>query len=195
MDTQLEFTRALVRSILLDKSREWTVQGFGFLRTYFGPTDRPKQYRLNLWDKRFSVPNVSTIHDHPWDLTSLIVAGQMANQRYVPSHIAAGKPTHAFTTIKTGVDGGIDRDGVSYCHLIPQPRESYKIGDTYAQRADEVHQTYFLDGTITLNKRVGDTEHARVFWPFGTHWVDAIPHPATADEVHTAVKYSLGYWF
>lgn len=198
MDTQLEFTRALVRSILLDKNREWTAQGFGFLRTYFGPADRPKQYRLNLWDKAFTVPNVSTIHDHPWDFRSLIVAGQTANQRYdkAPENWSNLDPTHTFSTIKTGINSDLVKSEPRHCTLIPaRDREDYKIGDIYAQRASEIHETSFLDGSITLNQRVGDTEMARVFWPFGTEWVDAKPCLATADEVADTVKRSLDWWF
>jgi hypothetical protein len=201
MNTELEFTRALVRHVLeTTPHTEWTVQGFGFLRTYFGPADRPKQYRLNLWDRTFTVPNVSTIHDHPWDFKSLIVAGQTANQRYDIAPVGwtgpSVRPTHSCTTIRCGVGGGMEKSPPEACTLIPaRDREDYKIGDIYRQRADEIHETFFLDGSITLNQRVGDTERARVFWPYGTEWVDAIPHQATKEEVDRAVAFSLGYWF
>ena len=82
MKNDLTFLKPLVATIMQDDRRSWTVQGFGFLRTYFGPPNAPKMYRLNLWDHHFTVPNVSTIHDHPWDFTSVIVAGEFANQRY-----------------------------------------------------------------------------------------------------------------
>lgn len=42
MDSDLTFTKALVANILIDTNRYWTVQGFGFLRTYFGPPELPK---------------------------------------------------------------------------------------------------------------------------------------------------------
>jgi hypothetical protein len=198
--TDLTFIRPLVQKVLTDDSSEWTVQGFGFLRTYFGPPGSPKMFRLNLWDSRFTVPGVSTIHDHPWDLTSLIVAGDFTNQRYdVVDERHGPRPTfgatHDFATIKTGVGGGIDRSNTSYCILVPQPKERYLPGDTYHQYASEVHETLFMDGSVTLNKRIGDTEHARVFWPFGADWVDAMPRPATQREVFDAVSHSLKEWF
>jgi hypothetical protein len=196
MNIELEFTRALVRKVLTAPSSEWTAQGFGFLRTYFGPPENPKQYRLNLWDKHFTVPNVSTIHDHPWDFKSLIVAGQTANQRYDKAPEAWGLPTHTFSTIRTGINSDLVKSEPQHCTLIPaRVREDYKIGDTYRQRADEIHETSFLDGSITLNQRHGDTEHARVFWPFGTEWVDAKPRAATVDEVRDTVARSLKWWF
>lgn len=200
MKTDLTFLKPLVSAALQDDRREWTAQGFGFLRTYFGPADAPKKFRLNLWNHRFGVPNVSTIHDHPWDLTSLIVAGQTLNQRYRMFAARSGPrpmigPTHDFTTIKTGVGGGLEKSEIGYCTLEKYPLESYHPGDSYKQHAEEIHETKFLDGTVTLNERIGDTEHARVFWPAGTEWVDAIPRPATRDEVADAVLYSLREWF
>jgi hypothetical protein len=200
MKTDLTFLKPLVSTILRDEHREWTVQGFGFLRTYFGPADAPKRFRLNLWDHRFTVPNVSTIHDHPWDFTSVIVAGEFINQRYrqttlAYSRDAPGKFTHAYATIKTGEDGGLDKSSFNACVLEPKSKEPYEPGDVYHQRADEIHETLFVDGAVTLNERIGDTEHARVFWPYGTHWVDAMPRPATPVEVSLAVRNSLQRWF
>jgi hypothetical protein len=199
MQTDLTFLKPLVASVLRDSHREWTVQGFGFLRTYFGPADAPKRFRLNLWDHRFTVPNVSTIHDHPWDFTSIVIAGEFANQRYtmkaLPVQVEPIKYTHAFTTLKTGVGGGLEKSAFNACVLEPKPEELYRPGDVYHQRADEIHETLFADGTVTLNERIGDTEHARVFWPWGTHWVDAMPRPATREEVSIATLNSLKRWF
>src|ERR1039458_5729288 len=98
MKTDLTFLKPLVRHTL-DDVNVWTVQGFGFLRTYFGPPDAPKRFRLNLWDSHFTVPDVSIIHDHPWHFTSIVIAGQLFNNRYI---VEPDGQTHHFTTIKTG---------------------------------------------------------------------------------------------
>lgn len=196
--TDLTFLKPLVAAALQDDRREWTAQGFGFLRTYFGPADAPKKFRLNLWDHRFTVPNVSTVHDHPWDLRSLIVAGPFINQRFMMPWVTPDifpRPTHTFTTIHTGVGGGIVRDDMKQCVLEPRALEQYYPGDEYTQHADEIHETIFEDGCVTLNERVGDTERARVFWPYGTEWVDAFPRAATRDEVVSTVAYALRRWF
>lgn len=192
--TDLMFLKPLVARVLQDNRHQWTVQGFGFLRTYFGPADNPKRFRLNLWDHRFSVKNVSTIHDHPWDLTSLIIAGHMQNQRYVLADYGA-TPSHSYTTIRTGEGGGLIKDPTRLAYLEPKLREIYDPGESYSQKADEIHETIFDDGTVTLNERIGDTEHARVFWPYGTEWVDAIPREASRDEVSDAVLGSLRRFF
>jgi hypothetical protein len=122
----LNFIRPLIISALRDERREWTAQGFGFLRTYFGPPDQPKRFRLNLWDARFTVPNVSTIHDHPWDFKSLIVAGDFGNKRYVMRPTSSqDNPTHAYGIIKTGVGGG-SLSTYENCTLMPYPTEHYE---------------------------------------------------------------------
>jgi hypothetical protein len=195
--TDITFLKPLVASVMQDDRREWTVQGFGFLRTYFGPAETPKKFRLNLWDHRFTVPNVSTIHDHPWDFTSVIVAGEFCNVRYKMKHpkLTDITPTHAYTTIKCGVGGGMTKSDFNACELVSGFEEDYYPGDIYRQRAAEIHETIFVDGAVTLNERVGDTEQARVFWPWGTHWVDAIPRLATREEVSEAVRQSLQRWF
>lgn len=194
MKHDLTFLRPLVEKIMRTPlaHQTWTVQGFGFLRTYFGPPDAPKRFRLNLWDSRFTVPDVSTIHDHPWDFTSIVVAGVFANQRYAVDPCGQ---THHFTTIKTGEGGGLEKADTHEVGLLPKHVELYAPGEVYTQAADEIHETIFKDGTVTLNERIGDTQHARVFWPFGTDWVDAIPREATRGEVGDAVACSLGKWF
>lgn len=195
----LTFIKPLISAALQDDRRSWTVQGFGFLRTYFGPADAPKKFRLNLWDNRFTVPNVSTIHDHPWDFKSLIVAGQFYNQRYRMPWVSPPDlfphPSHSFTVIKTGEGGGLEKSAEGKCVLERMAIEQYLPGDTYSQAASEIHETLFKNGSVTLNERTGDTEHARVFWPYGTNWIDAMPRPATRDEVSDATLRSLRDWF
>lgn len=193
MATDLTFLKPLVAQILQAKTREWTVQGFGFLRTYFGPSANPKKYRLNLWDSQFTAPNVSTIHDHPWDFKSIIIAGKFENQRY--TMIDGNKATHWYTTLKTGEGGGLINDVFKTAILKAKPSEHYYPGHEYEQKANEIHETKFINGSVTINERVGDTEQARVFWPYDTKWVDAIPRKATIEEVDLAVSKSINKWF
>lgn len=192
MKTSLQFVKPLVEQVMRDRNREWTIQGFGFIRTYFGPADAPKSFRLNLWNSRFTVPNVSTIHTHPWDFMSLIVAGIFGNVRY---EMRPDGTTHHFVRIQCGEGGGMTKDTVHERGLIAQRPELYGPGDVYGQRANEIHETFFKDGAVTLNERVGDSEYADVYWPFGTDWVDAIPRKATRDEVAYATEHSLKEWF
>jgi hypothetical protein len=172
------------------------------MRCYLGPPDDPKRFRLNVWDSRYRRKGVSTAHDHPWHFKSVIVAGQFGNQRYQMlkgPYEPRGEsnpvfdPTHHFMTIKTGEGGGGEGLPIEDCVLVPLVLERYGPGNVYFQRADEVHDTKYHDGSVTLNERtrVGDGEHARVFWPYGTEWVDAEPRRATAFEVEQTMALAL----
>jgi hypothetical protein len=55
----------VVRSILEDPMRQWTVQGLGMLRTYL-----PDNARLHIWNPALKFEEVSEHHTHPWDLVS-----------------------------------------------------------------------------------------------------------------------------
>lgn len=91
----------------------------------------------------------------------------------------------------------MERSPIMSSILKPRKPELYGPGGTYAQEASEVHETCYLDGAVTLNERtpLADGDHARVFWPAGEKWVDAIPRAATPDEVEEAVTHSLREWF
>lgn len=186
--------RAAVRSILEHPlEHTWSLQGFGMLRTYFG-NDPDQTWRLNLWDSHFAVPGVSVIHDHPWDFTSWVIAGQFVNRRFYTDVSEYGEPFH-WMTIRTGEGGGPDGpEGTVW--LSPSKPEVLKPGDIYYQSAEEIHYSDYVDGTVTLNKRTRrlDGEHARVFWTFGKKWVDAKPRNACQSEVVEATQRALAHF-
>ena len=190
----IDAQRAMVRLILGDAQMfDWTVQGFGMLRMYIPTPEHPKRFRLNLWNSKLAVPGVSIMHDHPWSFDSLIVNGAFRNVRYVEDHFSGDD--FKFMTIKCGIDGCAMSEP-SKLRLRALPTETYRTGDTYHQDASEIHASYYNDGTVTLNDRIGDTEHARVFWadePQG-YWVDAKPRTATPDEIQTTASLALALW-
>lgn len=173
----------------------WTVQGFGMLRCHF---EADKTYRLNIWDSKLAVPGVSVIHDHPWNFQSWIINGVFRNIRYLEidaQSIECPDRLYDYMTIKTGEGGGARGDPQSmFLHALPT--ELYVTGATYEQLASEIHMSDYLDGTVTLNERtrVGDGEHARVFWPHGEKWVDAEPRKATWEEIADACAGALDIW-
>lgn len=173
---------------------DWTVQGFGMLRAYF---DKDKRFRLNIWDKALAVPDVSLVHDHPWSFNSWIINGALYNQRFLEQPFIDQEAGTKFDymTIKTGEGGGPEGE-VHTTRLLLEPTEVYKTGDSYHQEPTEIHFSGYLDGTVTLNDRIrfGDGEHARVFWPHGQSWVDAMPRKATEMEVLTTISKALKAW-
>ena len=172
---------------------DWTVQGFGMMRCYIPGPVYAKQFRLNIWDESLAVPNVSTIHDHPWHFKSWIINGEFRNVRFVEDHFHGA--SFEYRVIKTGEQGG-EQGPRLRMNLRPLEFETYTGGDTYEQRANEIHRSLPARGTVTLNERtrVGDGEHARVFWPAGEEWVDAKPRKATVDEICSTVALALEKW-
>lgn len=190
---ECDMLTATIKTILMHPHDfKWSLQGFGFLRTYLPWGPAPKRFRLNVWDNALTLPNVSVIHDHPWDFTSYIISGAFRNVRFVEDHFCGEEYMHM--RIKCGELGGSLGTDALPIRLRPMPVEFYYPGDIYQQRADEIHMSGFDSGTVTINDRVGDTEMPRVFWPAGLEWVDAKPREATREEVERTTKLALEKW-
>lgn len=178
---------ALARAVLEHADAfEWSVQGFGMIRTYCDPA---KRYRLNVWDNDLAIPNVSLIHDHPWNFRSWILCGGMANQRFL--EFRHWGEEFEWMQIIPGHDGG--SQGPRYAtRLHAMAEEHYSAGGSYHQFKDEIHRSVFQNGTVTINDRTERGEDvARVFWPAGEEWVDAKPRLALPGELHRTVKRAL----
>ena len=186
----MSMEKALVKEILSHAANfDWSVQGFGMFRLYLGG----KATRLHVWDSRFRAISVSDIHDHPWDFESQIVAGRLVNKRLVETN---AEPNFTYSTIQCGAMA-CTMTPSKYVSLRWETPETYGEGATYKQHHSEIHVSEPLDGTVSIIRRTfgEDTEHARVFWPVGTSWVDAKPRPATVVEVLYMSRQSLELWF
>lgn len=206
---QFNTVRTLVRGILeqaLEQPDEvtntrWSLQGFGMLRVHL-----PGDYRLNVWDSRYRVKDVSLIHDHPWNFESLVVSGRLINRRFVTAHAASGSRGELveWAKLKPGPGGGLlgriasgrERSEGGVVKLCAREPEVYVAGDTYQQARDEVHRSDPEDGCVTFNRRTERlvVDEARVFWPVGTSWVSAEPRLATREEVKRIVSLALAGW-
>lgn len=169
------------------------------LRTYL---DANRVYRLQVWDTRYRVENVSLIHDHPWNFKSTIIAGKLFNTRYQLRPYHHGKPydeaaLYHEKVIVAGEGGGVE--GKSELVLLnKQPVETYLEGDSYSQQWFEIHESTFVDGTVTVIERQWpkeDRDRALVYYPVGEAWVSAEPRPATPEEIETITKNALERWF
>lgn len=177
--------------------RRWEVQGFGMLRTYL-----PDDVRLQIWDPRLAVWGNNAVHDHPWDFSSTIIAGTIFNERFrftesdedvlVAKHYLARR-------IKPGIGGGrLDQDP-SDVLLMSKGIEVYGPGETYSQRAAELHVTRYALSTITLLRRTGrlERDEAMSLWP-AEQEAESIfyePRPATKNEVHAVCSRALSLHF
>lgn len=174
---------------------KWQVQGLGMLRTYLRD-----DWRLHIWDKSVRTPNVSPLHEHPWDLHSTIVAGTLYNTRYFPVTEYPGPlslPVMKYNgaVIKCG-EGACTLTDVQPFYLAEKPYETYFEGDSYYQSKDEIHKTDAEDGTVTLVYRTfyPEREKARVYWRTG-EFVSAEPRRATEEEIKRITKTALDRWF
>lgn len=191
--------KAFVR-YLLEQHRNlplqhWTAQGFGFLRLKINDS-----VRIHVWDQRLRIPGASDIHDHTqWAFTSNVLSGSLINIRYtvyeangVPP--AEARPYH-MGVLKCGIGGGMVSDSLKDVLLIASKPEHYLPGSTYRQEPDEIHRTIPQDGTITvIQQERRDVDTARVFWPLGGAWGDAIPRQAEQWEIENVVGYALKVW-
>jgi len=182
--------RALIRFILENPpAAGWSVQGFGMLRLYLG-SDRV--YRLHIWDDRLRVPEVTTIHDHPWDLESQVICGAIENTRFAVVDPSGVYPRFRQQKILCGENAHTISEPI-LVGLRSQSGERILPGQSYSQFRDEVHSTAYARGTVTLVRRTfhADRDHARVFYPAGERWVDAAPREATVDEIQLGTKAAL----
>jgi hypothetical protein len=166
---------------------EWSLQGFGMLRMYLSP-----EIRLHVWSTQHVVPEVSVIHDHPWDFESEIVWGKIRDVGYQQATVYDDAPTHHGAVIKCGPGGGLcgaTRD----VRLVMVHNKLYTKGMRYSRRADELHESRPEHGTVTIITRrfKADAEHARVYYPLGTSWVSAEPRAATSVEVEQITQAAL----
>lgn len=197
----MRYLRPLVLGVLKNwVNYSWSLQGFGMLRTYL-----TRELRLHVWDSRFAVKNVSTIHDHPWHFESSVVAGKIVNTRYsvypcthtdVQIEAQGLRVPFIKERIVCGPGGGLAKNTTmvgSRVWLIPAEPETYEVGGAYEQSAHEVHYTWAEDGTVTLVHRefLPDAEHAHVFYKADASWVSAEPRAATPDEVSAIIDHAL----
>lgn len=187
------YDRLLVKAILEHpESYDWTLQGFGMLRIYLS-----EEVRMHVWDSRYRVENVSDMHTHPWHFHSMVVAGAVVNRRFEREPVS--NMAHVLLeehALRCGVGGGLTGD-VKTVQLWPCPEEVVLEGNSYTQKAHEIHTSDPADGTVTIIRRefLDDTEHASVFTLHDQPWVSAEPRKATLEEVHEICQLSLEKWF
>jgi hypothetical protein len=162
----------------------WTLQGFGMLRTYLDPDEKA---RLHIWDLDSAVPDVSTMHNHPWDFTSQLYYGGLVNYRYDitkanPNHHCY--PTHLASPIRTGEGGFIHGKPYLVTASLTET-ETLWPGDSYHQEAEEFHESMPMPGTVTVIERefTKVRDQAVTCWAKNGKWVSAEPRPATEAEV------------
>jgi hypothetical protein len=168
----------------------WSVQGLGMLRLYLSD-----DVRIHIWHKgliyRSSPISPTAKHTHPWGFESLIIAGSIVNHRYMkvaPASAAARASGLQYMEVEIMCgEGGGPTDNRQEVYLFPLPRAAYYPGQLYSQTADMIHETAFIDGTVTVItrhlERGRDRDKACVYYEHGAAFVSAEPRFATKEEV------------
>ncbi len=187
-----EHKQLLVRKILEGvRQYEWSLQGFGMFRLYLS-----KRTRLHVWVPSFAVPNVSTIHTHPWHFRSEVIAGSMVDRLYERSLLRllpiSESATHHMQKIVCG-PGGCAIGNPEPVVLRHVQDLTITVGKAYSLTAEAFHESIPSPGTVTIVDRefLEDTEHAHVCFPFGTRWESAEPRRATQKEIDAMAEIAL----
>jgi len=180
MDNSLD--RALVRTILEHaEDYPWTMQDIGLLGLRL---DDRREYRLQVWDPSCSVGD-PPVHDHPFDFTSTVIAGEMTNTRYEENPA-----------------------GVEYCRVrYTPPNEDARTADTvrlssrattltagdrYTQLAHELHDSRQVPGTVTIIRwTFKDVPELTVCTRGDAAWVSGQSRPAALEEVKRITAMAL----
>ena len=190
-----DLTKLAIKQVLeTATAHKWSLQGMGMFRLYLS-----REVRLHVWDGRFTVERVSTLHTHPWDFTSHVLSGCLTDRKFKlwdsATATGAAVPNYYEQKIVCGPGGGVAGEKTPV-HLSTAGDSTYHAGHTYSHAAADVHETVFKSGTVTLLERVfgKDTEHAMVYFRLDREWVSAEPRDAKPEEVEAMARVALDRW-
>jgi hypothetical protein len=178
-------SNALVLTILRHaEDFPWRMQEIGLMGLRL---DDQREYRIHVWDPTYNVGD-PPIHDHPYDFTSKVIAGEMTNTRYVA-----------------------DPEGDEYirCHYS-LPTEDQRWSDTvrlsatpetvaqdgeYRQLAHELHASWQRPGTVTVIRcSWSEPRELTVCLRDEGSWRSGHARDATRDEIKAFTTKALE-WF
>jgi hypothetical protein len=177
--------KALVSTILQHaEDYPWTLQDIGLLGLRL---DDRREFRLHVWDPTDKVVDDPPIHDHPYDFTSTIIAGEMTNTRYEVD--PAGTEFTRFRYVLSD-ESSRTADTVR----LSATTTTYTAGGGYEQLAHELHDSQQQPGTVSII-RCAFREVARLtVCRKGRDWVSGQSRSATSEEVKRITSKAL-QWF
>jgi hypothetical protein len=174
--------KVLVRNILEHAhDYPWTYQDIGLLGLRL---EEPWVHRLHVWapDRTIGPP---TIHDHPYDFESTVIAGEMTNRRYTEDPAGTKYLRERYTLPD---DAARTADFVQ----LTATTEIYREGESYAQRAAELHDSQQLPGTVTIIRRTADfARELTVCRLEDAPWVSGTSRRPTPDELTEITTQAL----
>jgi hypothetical protein len=132
-------SKAMVLTILRHaEAFAWRMQDLGLMGLRL---DDERECRLHVWDPRY-VTGDPPIHDHPYDFTSKVIAGELTNIRYVED--PAGDEYVRFSYLLPA-----EHQRRSDTVRLSAMPETLAGGDQYRQLAHELHASWQQPGTVT----------------------------------------------
>jgi hypothetical protein len=140
------------------KQTEWMLHGSGLLRCSLVGEH---SIRLHVWSPQHRTPGVAELHTHPRDFFSIVLAGEMTNQRFQKNG-AESFMEQAFQWAEEWGEGAPEGEPHP-CFLEQTTEERLTRGDRYVQTADEIHRSDPAEGSVTIVERAfrNDTEYVR----------------------------------
>ncbi len=177
--------KALVQTILQHgEDLPWRMQDIGLLGLRL---DDRREYRLHVWDAS-RMAGEPPIHDHPFDFTSTIIAGEMTNTRY--DEDPAGEEYRRFRYSPS--DEEARRSDVV---RLSATASTFTQGGQYRQLAPELHASQQLPGTVTVIRRsFVDVAELTVCLQADAAWQSGQSRPATSEEIKGMTAKALE-WF
>ena len=117
------------------------------------------------------------VHDHPFDFTSTIVAGELTNIRYQEDPFGTEYRRERYSP---GDEESRTRDTIK----LSGTETTLTAGDHYCQLAHELHDSRQLPGTVTIIRwAFKDVSELTVCTRGDGAWVSAQSRPAAPEEV------------
>jgi hypothetical protein len=174
--------RALVRTILEHaQDYAWRMQDIGLLGLRL---DERREYRLHIWGPNYSVGE-PPVHDHPFDFTSTIIAGEMTNTRYeeTPSGVEYYRVRYSASNEDARRTDTVRLSGTA---------TTLSADDHYSQLAHELHDSRQLPGTVTIIRMAfKDVPELTVCSRGEAAWVSGQARPASPEEVQRITTTAL----
>jgi hypothetical protein len=178
--------KALVSMILRHaEDYPWTLQDIGLLGLRL---DERRELRLHVWDPTYSiVGDDPPIHDHPYDFTSTIIAGEMINTRYEvdPSGTEFTRFRYVLSDENSRTADTVRLTGTA---------TTYKGGDCYQQLSSELHDSWQQPGTVSIIRCDFKDVRLLTVCRKSNDWVSGQSRSATSEEVKRITSKALE-WF
>ena len=163
----------------------WRMQDIGLMGLRL---DDRREYRLHVWDSSSCVGE-PPIHDHPYDFTSTVIAGEMTNTRY--DEDPAGGDEYVRFRYSPGSEGGRRADAVK----LSSTATTFAEGNQYRQLSHELHASWQQPGTVTAIRCLWvDPSELTVCVRDKGSWRSGQGRDATREEIKSFTAKALE-WF